>query len=639
MAKVIGSSPIPPIFESGPRRGRRLSRHGFFIMSALVEESSFNLTSRVSRQVDGALVNLRWVLIALVWLTVTLTTGNPLPESYFLLWLIVYAVFNALLSIGVRYRRLPEKLPTLGLIGDILAFSILPLLPDIAEPLYILFAVFPTLVAAIRFGVWRGALVAAIVLLPYEVATLLALLPPESRALLPVNFDSNINFISALLPILVLLGSVVLVGHLAQREREAAIGRANVELQELRKTVDGAKLLYDSSDTLGSTSNYVQILEMMLQAGVSGMPRGRLDQAAPVGIALTFRDPKPDETERVLIVAASRGLDRADGSRFIPGRKGIVAQTLESSDPIPFTRTKQDPELCQFSTLGRMRTGVCYPLASGIDVYGIVILATPSTRLPNQEHVRLMRAFINQAAIALQNAQLSQNLRIERDRIIEAEALARAKLARDLHDGPTQSVSALAMRLDFIRLLLDRDPPQAKQELEQAREAVMRVGKDLRGLLFTLRPLTLESQGLSAALKQYEQRLRETDNVPINIQAGSFGVDLDPNIAATVFAIIEEAVNNARKHGGGASIHVNVHSSGSSLVAVIRDQGPGFDVNAIAANYAERGSLGMVNMRDRARLVEGKLSIDSAPGKGTRVTLRVPLNTRRSNSRADTQPE
>ncbi|MCC7162807.1 MAG: hypothetical protein IT331_09970, partial [Anaerolineae bacterium] len=95
-------------------------------MSALVEESSFNLTSRVSRQVDGALVNLRWILIGLVWLTVTLSTGNPLPESYFLLWLIVYAVFNALLSIGVRYRRLPEKLPTLGLIGDILALSILP---------------------------------------------------------------------------------------------------------------------------------------------------------------------------------------------------------------------------------------------------------------------------------------------------------------------------------------------------------------------------------------------------------------------------------------------------------------------------------------------------------------------------------
>lgn len=604
-------------------------------MSALVEESSFNLTSRVSRQVDGALVNLRWILIGLVWLTVTLSTGNPLPESYFLLWLIVYAVFNALLSIGVRHRRLPEKLPTLGLVGDILALSILPLLPGVSNPLFILFAVFPTLVAAVRFGVWRGALVAALVLLPYELAAILSLLPPGTRQLLPVSFTTDINFFSAFLPILVLLGSVVLVGFLAQREREAAVGRAHIELQELRKTVDSAKLLYDSSDTLGATSNYVQILEMMLQAGVSGMPRGRLDQAAPVGIALTFRDPKPDEPDKVLTVAASRGLDRADNGRVLTGKKGIVAQTLESSDPIPFNKAVQDPELVRFSTLSRMRTGVCYPLASGIDVYGVVILATPSAQSPSRDHVRLMRAFVNQAAVALQNAQLYQNLRVERDRIIEAEGLARAKLARDLHDGPTQSISALAMRLDFIRLLLDRDPPQAKQELEQAREAIIRVGKDLRGLLFTLRPLTLETQGLSAALKQYEQRLRETDNVPINIQAGAFGVDLDPNIAATVFAIIEEAVNNSRKHGGGAPINVSVVSGGGSLIATVRDQGPGFDVNAVVANYSERGSLGMVNMRDRARLVEGKLVIDSAPGKGTRVTLTVPLNDRRAKSRTD----
>src|SRR5262245_49699113 len=98
-------------------------------MSVWIEDSSFNLSSRVSRQVDGALVTLRWVLIGVVWISVTLTTGNPLPENYFLLWLITYASLNALLSIGVRYKQLPQHLPTLGLIGDILAFGILPLLP------------------------------------------------------------------------------------------------------------------------------------------------------------------------------------------------------------------------------------------------------------------------------------------------------------------------------------------------------------------------------------------------------------------------------------------------------------------------------------------------------------------------------
>lgn len=601
-------------------------------MSVLVEQPSLDLSSRVSRQVDGALVNLRWLLVALVWVTVTLITGNPLPDNYFLLWLITYGALNALLMIGVRYRRLPQHLPPLGLAGDILAFSILPLLPGVNSPLLILFAIFPTLVAAMRFGVAIGAVVAAIVLLPYEVTALLRLLPPNLRLLVPISGDTDINLFSAFVPILALLGAVVLVGYLTQREREAAIGSAHQELQELRKAVANARLLYDSTDTLTTTSNYVQILEAMLQAGVSGMPRGRMDQAAPVGIALIFRDPFPGEEDKVLVVAASRGLDHSDVTRVVAGKKGIIAQALESGDPVPFTRISSDPELEQFSTLRRARTGVCYPLQSGLDVYGVVILATPSTEVPTEQHLRLMRAFINQAAIAFQNAQLYQNLRVERDRIIETEASARAKLARDLHDGPTQTVAALAMRLDFIRLLLDRDPVQAKQELEQAREAVMRMGKDMRGLLFTLRPLTLEAQGLSAALKQYEQRLREHDNVAINIQAGSFANDLDMNVASTVFAIIEEAVNNARKHAPGAPIQVTVHKQGAMLVASVRDEGPGFDTNAVSSNYSERGSLGMVNMRDRARLVDGNFTLESAPGRGTRITVTVPIADRRAKT-------
>lgn len=602
-------------------------------MSALVESSPFSLTSRVSRQVDGALVNLRWVLIALAWVAVTLLTGNPLPNNFFLLWLVTYSVFNALLTIGMHYREPPHRLPALALAGDILAFSVLPLLPGVNSPLLILFAIFPTLVAAMRFGVTLGGIVAAIVLLPYEATALVQLLPPELRALVPIRLDTDINLFTAFTPALALLSAVVLVGFLTQREREAAIGHAQKELVELRSAVANARLLYDSTDTLSTSSNYVHILEAMLQAGVGGLPRGRLDQSAPVGIALIFRDPHPGEEDKLLGIAASRGLDRSDVTRIVPGREGVIAEALTSGDPVPFTKIANDPELKQFSTLRRTRSGVCYPLQSGLDVYGVVILATPSTQMPTEQHLRLMRAFVNQAAIAFQNAQLYQHLRVERDRIIEAEALARAKLARDLHDGPTQTVAALAMRLDFVRLLLDRDQNQAKQELEQAREAVMRVGKDMRGLLFTLRPLSLEAQGLSAALKQYEQRLRENDNIAIDIQAGNFGTDLDINVAGTVFAIVEEAVNNARKHAPGAPVHVSVQKQGDVLVATIRDEGPGFDANTVTSTYSERGSLGLVNMRDRARLVDGNFTLESAPGRGTRVTLAVPLAERGAKQR------
>lgn len=591
-------------------------------MSVLIDETPFTLTSRASRLVDGALVNLRWVLIALAWLAVFLITGDPIPQEYFLLWLILYAAFNGLLWIGTRYRQLPQHLPVLGLVGDVVFLSILPLLPGVNSPILILFAIFPTLVAAMRFGVPTGALVGIIVLLPYEISAIIQLLPPNIQALIPITPNTDINLLSAFLPVIALFGAVILVGYLAAREREAAIGKAHGELEELRKAIASARLFYESSDTLNSTANYTDILDVMLQAGVIGMPRGR-DGA--VGIALLFEDNLQTEGPKGLKVAAARGLDHSDAQRAIEGKRGVVAQAIESGDSIPFHKTANDPELTLFTSLRRAHNGVCYPLQSGLDVYGAVILASTSHLMPSEQHQRLMRAFINQAAIVFQNAKLYQNLRGERDRIIEAETSARAKLARDLHDGPTQSVAALAMRLDFIRLLMDRDQPQAKEELEQAREAVMHIGKDLRGLLFTLRPLTLESQGLSAALKQYAERLRENDNVPIQMQPGEFGNELDPNIAGTVFAVIEEAVSNARKHAGGANIFVQVQQQSSTLIATVRDEGPGFDVAQVNSNYAERGSLGLLNMRERARLIEGTLQIESAPGRGTRVTLRVPL--------------
>jgi len=237
----------------------------------------------------------------------------------------------------------------------------------------------------------------------------------------------------------------------------------------------------------------------------------------------------------------------------------------------------------------------------------------------------LMRAFTSQAGIAFQNARLYQITRKEQDRIIRSDTEVRAKLARDLHDGPTQKVSGLVMQLEFITRLLDTDVPEAKRELEKARATAQQTVKEIRTALFTLRPLALESKGLSAALTQYGERLRETENVAITIEPGDFTNQLEMNTAATIFAIIEEAVGNARKHASSAPIHVRVMRNGHTLVATVQDQGPGFDVGRVTNAYDRRGSLGLQNMRERALLINGQLHIDSAPQQGTRITLTVPL--------------
>jgi signal transduction histidine kinase len=212
--------------------------------------------------------------------------------------------------------------------------------------------------------------------------------------------------------------------------------------------------------------------------------------------------------------------------------------------------------------------------------------------------------------------------------MMEIQEESRKKLARDLHDGPTQSVSAIAMRVNFARRLMERDTKAASEELYRIEELARRTTKEIRHMLFTLRPLVLESQGLVATLESMAEKTKETFNQDVAIQADPRVVDaLEANKQAVVFYIAEEAVNNARKHAQAERIWVRLKMlrEGMSLLEV-EDDGVGFDVNVVGSTYENRGSLGMINLRERTDLVNGVLRIDSAPGRGTRVQVVIPLN-------------
>ncbi len=148
-------------------------------------------------------------------------------------------------------------------------------------------------------------------------------------------------------------------------------------------------------------------------------------------------------------------------------------------------------------------------------------------------------------------------------------------------------------------------------------------------MLFTLRPLILESQGLNAAVKSMADKMRETYSqtvmVDINEQAQA---QLDMGKQGVIFYIIEEAVNNARKHASASNIYVRLRTVDQGVLALeIEDDGVGFDVAAVNRSYDKRSSssLGMVNLRERSELVNGLLNVESAPGKGTKVSVYLPL--------------
>jgi signal transduction histidine kinase len=268
-----------------------------------------------------------------------------------------------------------------------------------------------------------------------------------------------------------------------------------------------------------------------------------------------------------------------------------------------------------------------------LDTCGVLLYAHPDRNFFTQDVRDLLDIVGNQATIALENARLYQDLESEKERIMSIQEESRKKMARDLHDGPTQSIAAIAMRINFARRLVERDPKATVDELFKIEDMARKTTKEIRHMLFTLRPLILESQGLTAALKSMADKMRDTYNQNVIIQTDpSLGDDLENARQAVIFYIAEEAVNNARKHAQAKHIWVRLKRLQNEFALLeVEDDGVGFDMQAVEDAYENRGSLGMVNMRERSELVNGRFHAESSPGRGTKIQVVVPLTEEAAN--------
>lgn len=236
----------------------------------------------------------------------------------------------------------------------------------------------------------------------------------------------------------------------------------------------------------------------------------------------------------------------------------------------------------------------------------------------------LLTAFATQSAIAIENARLYGEVREERDRTLAVEAAVRHELARDLHDGPAQMLAALIMEIRFLRELAG-DEHQFTNDLLHLEAVAQKAMYRTRNILFDLRPLILERQGLGPALEQYVMRLRMTEPFKITLNATTLKTRFDNKIEGAIFSIVQEAVNNVKKHANAQHLQIDAIESDTTLMLRVSDDGHGFDMTEIEANYGQRGSLGLLNMRERAEIARGMLDINSHAGEGTRVQLVVPL--------------
>lgn len=413
--------------------------------------------------------------------------------------------------------------------------------------------------------------------------------------------------------------ALLLVSYVAGRNGKLNGNAAHTELQKLRAANQRAKSLQAMAATLSATLSFERVMEVALDVCGMTLDDMGIPSRSLVGAVFLYHG------DELAPVAARRFVAR-DYEKRVSGDRGIIGKAIKDAEPAFTYKPSQDSELRNFIAFQNCNSVVCLPLRAGFQIYGAMVLGAEADVAFNEDHIELFSSVADQAVVALQNAQLYQKLEAEKQRIIEADEEARKELARDLHDGPTQSVAAIAMRINFIRSLMTKDPRQAYQELKKVEDLAKQTSKEIRSMLFALRPLVLENKGLGAAVEMAMEKIRETDGLNMRLVGGDYGDLLNESAQGTAFYIIEEALGNARKYSKASLIEVRFWQEDGLFVARVQDDGVGFDTAAVNADYSSRGSLGMVNMRERAERLDGSLKVESAPGQGTSITLVVPLD-------------
>jgi signal transduction histidine kinase len=269
---------------------------------------------------------------------------------------------------------------------------------------------------------------------------------------------------------------------------------------------------------------------------------------------------------------------------------------------------------------------VCAPLTAKGEPLGVVQVVNKVSGEPfDEDDLNLLTSFAAQSAIALENTRLYLDLKRERDRLIALEEQVRKRLARDLHDGPAQLLANLISNLEFARRLLEREPEKLPEELDSLHRLAQKALVQVRTLLFDLRPVVLETQGLVPAVVSYIERQSGRWDLNYHLQVDGFGGRLPAPAERAIFSIIQEALGNVRRHAQAQNVWISVTEDNNELGIEVRDDGCGFDPIRLEAESAQRGSLGMVNMRERASAIGGQLSVQSKPGAGTTIGLRADL--------------
>ncbi len=322
------------------------------------------------------------------------------------------------------------------------------------------------------------------------------------------------------------------------------------------------------------------------------------------------------EEGRVLRLQVCKGNLSASTLRTLSLEEGFAARAVLESAP----QIASHLEPCERlgPVLGKAASAVALPLLSERELLGVVVLSHETPVHFEAKSLPFLNLVAGQVSLAVRNARA----------YLQSEELAiaeeRARIAREIHDGVAQTLAFSALKLDLVSRIMVKDPEKAEAELSSTKDTLRETIKEVRRSIFALRPIELERHGFVGALRQYCEDYDQQNSIEVY-----FSIDEIPQLSAKsealLFRIFQEAMHNVAKHSLAKTVWINVGVSEAEQVFVeVKDDGIGFELEAVTDKITSAGGLGLKQMKERLEGHSGGFTITTIPNEGTRVYAFVP---------------
>ncbi len=572
----------------------------------------------------------RWLATARVALTIAAVLSlltEPAREfvySPWMYWLLtVYLVHAVVVMLLVRFR--PQSTTAFRLVvhsADILWPVLISMFATAQRGPFFLFFVFVMAAAAYRWGLWEtvGTAVAAVALLWTEAfAVRVGLEPAADPWLRLVHLPRLGVSVRELGPQQLFMSSVYLIvlgfllGYMSENQKKVRAERAVI-----------TRVLSSTRVEVGLTGTMQQILgEVMSIYGASRVLTASQErssyrvflaevrQGAEGAEALRWREALP-ESEKVYLFESP-----ADAIYALRGARGFRTVCLDRDGGR--LRDESTVFLDALAQVEKFDAVVSVALLFGTEWSGRVFLFDPSMMGDPEEELRFLQEFAQQVGPAIYNVYLMRRLR-ER-----AGALERGRFARELHDGAIQSLIAVEMQLDVLRRQSGTQAPVVNAELGRIQKLLREEVLKLRELMQAMKSFEVNADRLLGFISDTVERFRRETGIAAEFVSELERVDLAQKGCRELARIVQESLVNVRKHSGAHHVLVRLAQRGGSLQLTVEDDGKGFSFSGrLSDAELEATGKGPAVIRERVRLLDAELAIESAPGHGARLEVRIP---------------